>query len=78
MYPNLIIEQRRNIQLFTILSGLSYKRILMKEKLRTRGLAVETNIDPVLQESLENNIKKTKPNSLKNMAQDWKILREQP
>ena len=28
-----------------------------ERELRTRGLAVETNIDPVLQESLENNIK---------------------
>ena len=29
-------------------------------ELRTQGLKVQTNLDPVLQESLENNIKKTK------------------
>ena len=29
-------------------------------ELRTQGLKIQTNLDPVLQESLENNIKKTK------------------
>ncbi len=36
-----------------------------ERELRTRGLVVETNIDPVLQESLENNIKKTKTQLIK-------------
>ena len=36
-----------------------------ERELRTRGLAVETNIDPVLQESLEKNIKKTKTQLIK-------------
>ena len=31
-----------------------------EKELRTKGLAVETNLDPVLQDSLENNLRKTK------------------
>ena len=31
-----------------------------EKELRTKGLAVETNLDPVLQDSLENNLEKTK------------------
>ena len=39
-----------------------------ERELRTRGLVVETNIDPVLQESLENNIKKTKTQLIKKSS----------
>jgi len=39
---------------------LELQKNFNEKELRTKGLAVETNLDPVLQESLENNLQKTK------------------
>ena len=39
---------------------LELQKNFNERELRTKGLAVETNLDPVLQDSLENNLQKTK------------------
>ena len=39
---------------------LELQKNFNEKELRTKGLAVETNLDPVLQDSLENNLQKTK------------------
>ena len=39
---------------------LELQKNFKEKELRTKGLAVETNLDPVLQDSLENNLQKTK------------------
>ena len=39
---------------------LELQKNFNENELRTKGLAVETNLDPVLQDSLENNLQKTK------------------
>ena len=39
---------------------LELQKNFNEKELRTKGLAIETNLDPVLQDSLENNLQKTK------------------
>ena len=45
-----------------------------ESELRTKGLAIETNIDPVLQESLENSIKKTREQLVKKYGSELSEL----
>ena len=50
---------------FHDLVRLELQKNFDEEELRTKGLAIETNIDPVLQESLENSIRETKKQLIK-------------
>jgi penicillin-binding protein 1B len=50
---------------FHDLVRLELQKNFDEEELRTKGLAIETNIDPVLQESLENSIRETKQQLIK-------------
>ena len=45
-----------------------------ESELRTKGLAIETNIDPVLQESLENSIRKTREQLVKKYGSELSEL----
>ena len=45
-----------------------------ESELRTKGLAIETNIDPVLQESLENSIRKTREQLVKKYGKELSEL----
>jgi len=44
---------------------LELQKNFNEKELRTKGLAVETNLDPILQDSLENNLQKTKMQLIK-------------
>jgi len=57
-FPNYRTETR--YPAFHDIVRLELQKNFNEKELRTKGLAVETNLDPVLQDSLENNLQKTK------------------
>ena len=53
---------------------LELQKNFNEKELRTKGLAVETNLDPVLQDSLENNLQKTKLQLIKKYGSSLEEL----